>query len=297
MSEPTTRLLIPGDEAALERFLLPRVESSLFLISNMRSAGLVDCGLPYSGTCAAAFQGDQVVGIVAHYWNGYVVLQAPVHLVDALWRKAVGASHRPIEALLGPDAQVEVAREALGIDASKTRFDEVARLYSLRLADLRVPDGLRSGRLSGRRMEPHDLELIARWQTAYSIETLGETESPQLQEECQAAAQCLLEEERAWVLEERGRPVACSSFKAVIREAVQVGDVWTPPELRGRGYGRSVVAASLLDARRIGVEKAVLFTGECNVAAQKAYAALGFRHIGCYWLAILRSPLEVGSLT
>ena len=78
-----------------------------------------------------------------------------------------------------------------------------------------------------------------------------------------------------------------------IKEAVQVGGVWTPPELRRRGYGRCVVAASLLDARSEGVEKAILFTPERNIASQKAYTALNFQHIGDYRLVLLKSPLAV----
>jgi predicted GNAT family acetyltransferase len=101
-----------------------------------------------------------------------------------------------------------------------------------------------------------------------------------------------LKERRTWILEEQGKPVACSSFNTAIKEAVQVGGVWTPPELRSRGYGRAVVAASLLDARAEGVTKAILFTGENNIAAQKAYVALGFRHIGDYRIVLLHSPLE-----
>ena len=64
------------------------------------------------------------------------------------------------------------------------------------------------------------------------------------------------------------------------------------PELRRRGYARAVVASSLLDARAEGTDKAILFTGENNVAAQKAYESLGFRHIGHYRLVLLSEPLE-----
>jgi len=61
---------------------------------------------------------------------------------------------------------------------------------------------------------------------------------------------------------------------------------------RRRGYARAVVAASLLDARAEGAQTAILFTGESNTAAQKAYVALGFRHIGAYRLLLLRTPRE-----
>ena len=54
---------------------------------------------------------------------------------------------------------------------------------------------------------------------------------------------------------------------------------------------RAVVAASLVHARAEGKQFAVLFTGEQNIPAQKAYEALGFRHIGDYRILLLREPL------
>ena len=286
------RILKPGDETALETFLLSCVESSMFLIGNMRTSGLIDNGQAYTGTYAAAFEGERVIGVVAHYWNQTLVFQAPFHL-ESLWRAAVETSQRPIGGLIGPNDQVNAAKEALKVDESRIQLDEIEKLYSLRLEDLLVPDGLSSGRVSGRRIAPRDLELITRWTVAYSIEAIGKKDSPQLWEKCRTSVERSLEEGRTWVLEDRGEPVAYSSFNTAIKEAVQVGGVWTPPELRRRGYGRSVVAASLLDARLEGVKKAILFTGESNVAAQKAYAALGFQQIGDYRLVLLELPLEV----
>jgi hypothetical protein len=69
MSKPTIRILQPGDETALEAFLLSRVESSMFLIGNMRASGLIDNGQACAGTYAAALKDKRVVGVVAHYWN------------------------------------------------------------------------------------------------------------------------------------------------------------------------------------------------------------------------------------
>ncbi len=291
MSQPTIRILQSGDEAALEAFLLPQIDSSMFLIGNMRRSGLVDKGEPYTGTYAAAFAQGTMVAVVAHYWNNNLVLQAPIH-VDALWRAAIQASQRPIAGLIGPVAQVRAARHTLAIDASQLQQDETDKLYSLPLQDLVVPASLSSGEVRGRRMAPGDLELISEWRVGYEVEAMGEQYSAALRESCREGAKSLLAEGRTWVLEAGGVPVACSSFNAAIEEAVQIGGVWTPPELRRRGYGRAVVAASLLDAWREGVQKAILFTAESNIAAQRAYEALGFGHIGGYCLALLRSPLQ-----
>lgn len=67
---------------------------------------------------------------------------------------------------------------------------------------------------------------------------------------------------------------------------MQIGGVYTPPALRGRGHARAVIAASLLDARARGVRRAVLFTAGAN--AEAAYRALGFGATGRFGLVFLR---------
>jgi len=292
MNEAVIRILEPGDEAPLETFLLPRIETSMFLIGNMRASGLTDNGRAFQGTYAAALQGGEITGVVAHYWNQNLTFQAPAHLNLSLWQAAVRASRRPISGLIGPNDQVAIAKQALQINDSMAQMDEVELLYSLDLKDLIVPGDLASGEVTGRRIEPRDVELVTRWEIGYSIEAIGAQDGPELAEKSQRSVERSLKSGRTWVLERHGEPVACSSFNAVVKEAVQVGGVWTPPELRRRGYSRSAVAASLLDARAEGAEKAILFTGEDNIAAQRAYTALGFRHIGDYRLLLLRSPIE-----
>jgi predicted GNAT family acetyltransferase len=287
MTEATIRILKPGDEAALEAFLLPLVESSMFLIGNMRASGLTDSGRPYTGTYAAALREGEVIAVAAHCWNGNVVLQSPVHL-EAVLRAAVQASQRPVTGLVGPSEQVKAAAEVLQLKGLPLQMDEIEKLYSLELAELIVPEILQSGQVRGRRIERADVEQITRWTVAYAIEALGDTDRPELWEKSRAGVERSLHQGHTWVLEEQGRPVACSSFNTAILEAVQIGGVWTPPELRRRGYGRAVVAASLLDARREGVTKAILFTGEDNIPAQRAYQALGFCHIGAYRLFLLQ---------
>ena len=58
MSEPTYRILNNGDRRALETFLLARIESSMFLLGNAQSEGLVDGPGRYQGHYAGAFEGD-----------------------------------------------------------------------------------------------------------------------------------------------------------------------------------------------------------------------------------------------
>ena len=281
------RVLRSGDESALEAFLLPRIETSMFLLGNMRAAGLEDGGEHLQGTYAAAFDGDQIVGVVAHYWNDNLILQAPVK-IDALCHAAIEASGRKLMGLLGPAAQVQTVKEAFDLPEDGMLMDETENLYSLRLDDLIVPDDLRSGRLTGRRIEPGDVEQVTEWLVAFSLEALHEVDSPELRELVRTGLQRKQGQGMTWILHDRGQPVSTSGFNTRTAEVAQIGGVYTPPELRSRGYGRAVVATSLLDARAEGVHRSILFTGVENIAAQRSYEALGYRHIGDYRLLRLR---------
>jgi len=87
-----------------------------------------------------------------------------------------------------------------------------------------------------------------------------------------------------WVLVADGQLAAASRFNSQLPDAVQIGGVYTPPALRGRGYARAVVAGSLVEARAGGVARAILFTA--NPAALAAYVAIGFRVVGDYALVV-----------
>ncbi len=296
---PSIQILRPGDESKLEAFLYPRLESSMILLSNLRQAGLVDRGERFEGTYYATFSassgdeaaaGGEITGIIAHCWQGNLVLQAPAHLTEIL-EKITAAPERPIRGLLGLSEQVGRAMQLLGWREADIQLDEEEGLYALALGDLVVPDELRSGRLRGRRAELRDLDQVSAWRLGYWLEALGADDTPELRDRCRGEIGSSIDEGTTWVLEDLEvgeEPVACTSFNATIREAVQVGGVWTPPESRGRGYGRAAVAASLLDARAEGVERAILFTGDDNVPAIRAYAALGFQRIGDHRVVLAR---------
>ena len=288
------RVLKPGDEAALEAFVLPRISSSMFLLGNLRTSGLVDNGKPYTGTYAAAFDGDDIVGVLAHFWNGNLILQSPFEYLYDLWQTAVSASNRAVQGIIGPAGQVEFVFNSLEIETDEVKVDEVEYLYSLELADLNVPDALENGRLQGRRAKMEDLELITQWRVEFNIEAMNETESPELREYAKMGSKRYIEEGRVWLLLKEGKPVAKTAFNAVTKEAVQVGGVYTPPANRRNGYARAAVAASLTDARDEGASSAVLFTGIDNYPAQKAYEALGFEHIGDYRILLLKRPFDPG---
>lgn len=286
------RILETGDEAALEAFLTPRIDSSMFLLGNMRIAGFVDDGEAHQGTYAAAFENGEIVAVVAHYWNRNLIFQAPDHL-EALLPVVVKASGRAVKGLLGSNDQIDNAKVFLGLGEGDYQIDEPEKLYSLSLDELVEPKILLEGSVNSRLAVSADTKLLTRQRVAYSLEILGGVDSPELWQDCRDSVERAIKGNNMWVLEENGRFISTTAFNTATKEAVQVGGVWTPPEFRRRGYARAAVAVSLQDARADGVPKAILFTGNDNLAAQKAYEALGFRHIGDYCITLLKTAVFI----
>jgi predicted GNAT family acetyltransferase len=275
-------ILGSDDEPALRRFLDQSIEHSMFLLSNLREAG---------GSYVGAFEDQTLVGVACHHRMGNVIVNAPEHAA-ATARAAVRASGRPIAGVVGPPAQVEAIASALGLPVgAAAKLDDAEGLYRLALANLRVPSDLREGRVRGRALEQADLDRVAQWMVHYQLETLGEIESAELHDRVRARVEASLDSDDTWVLERDGELLAHTGFNARLPEAVQVGGVWTPPPLRGRGYARCAVASHLLAARSAGVTTALLFTGDANLPARRAYAALGFQVIGRYRLLLLWNPI------
>lgn len=282
----TTRLLGPGDEALLERFLLRHADASMFLRSNARAAGLADTGATFSATWVAEVAEGELVAVAAHCWNGVLVLQAP-RGPERVSREAVARSRRRVSGICGPWEQVVAARSELGLAEARASLVDREDLFALDLDLLQVPPALAEGRVSCRLAAPSDLPLLLPWRVAYCVETLGQSPSEELLAASRKDLEDLLSSGNAFVLLDGAETVSFSGFNARIPDSVQVGGVFTPPALRGRGYARSAVAGSLRLAREEGAARAILFTGVDNRPARRAYEALGFSVVGDYGVVLL----------
>ena len=281
------RQLQQGDEKRLERFLRPRTDSSMFLRATLHRAGLVNRGERYAGDYVGAFRGKSLVGVVAHFNQGNLAPQAPLAVLPELVPAMLQASGRDVEGAGGPADQVGAVLETLGKVARRRKLDELEGLYTLDLAVLRVPSMLRAQRIAVRPIEESDRQLLVPWFDAYGVETLGDSPGAERTRRSQARFDTMLAEERGFLLLRDGERVAFSGFNAVLPDAVQVGGVYTPPCERRKGFARGVVAGSLLAARKRGAQRAILFTDDDNVAAIRAYRALGFEREGDFRLTLL----------
>ncbi|MBT4739746.1 MAG: GNAT family N-acetyltransferase [Rhodospirillaceae bacterium] len=280
------RRLGQADRDALDAFLLNHRASSMFLRSNVLQAGVVDGPARYQGLYVGAFDGDHLTDVAAHYWNGHIILQAPTAPVE-LAIAVAQESQRVVTGILGPWSQVKVVEPEMDIDRSCLGKVVPEYLYTLDLSALKIPKSLSTGLVGYRRAAPEDVPVLVAWRRVYDRITMGFPEHAIDDARNEKMFRGAIEEQRLWVLEDNDRPVAMTSFNAVLRDTVQVGGVFTPEESRGRGYARSVVAGSLLDAKAGGAAEALLFTEVDNLPAQKAYESLGFVRVGDYGMVVL----------
>ncbi|MBX3206188.1 MAG: GNAT family N-acetyltransferase [Labilithrix sp.] len=287
------RLLGPGDEASAERFLRARPETTMILRSNLARAGFVNEGRRYQGTYAGAFAGEgtgSLEGLAALYWNDNLVLAGGPHVV-ALTEALAARAPRGFRGILGTASEAAEARTV-----ADARFHAALRkehreiLFSLSLAELVLPDAL--SRLVARTPNEDEMALVLDWRMLYSAELSGLPDTPEERRRQRDLLDAFHADGHDILVFDGTTPVAYSGFNAALPDMVQVGGVFTPRELRGRGYARCAVAASLASARARGVERAILFTGEENAAAQHAYVALGFRPIGDYALVIYEDQVR-----
>jgi GNAT superfamily N-acetyltransferase len=257
----------------------------MLLRGNLQRAGLTWSGRRYEGHYALAWRGDEVVGTAAHGWNDMLLVQAD-EAIGELAAAAIASSGRTVAGLAGPPDQISAAREAIGLGTMSAIHARAEVLMSLSLDALLVPPALAEGRGRARRATSSERDQLVAWRAAYMMELVGKAPSPDLDAQAADDIDAGLHDRRVWIIEAEGAVVSMTMFNAELPDCVQVGGVYTPPSLRGRGHARAVVAASLLDARARGVRRAVLFTPRPD--AEAAYRAIGFATIGQFGLVVLR---------
>ena len=282
---PNLRLLNPDDQPSLEAFLARHRDTSMFLRSNIRRAGLLFRPEAFHATYVGAFRHGNITGVGAHTWSGMVLVQAP-EATGELAQECLRLSGRRVTGIAGPHQQVKRTRDALGLASTPTTLESEEWLYGLDLSALVIPEALSKGTVVCRHPLEQERDALREWRFNYDIETLGATASEETRRRAAYYLDVQIAEGNAWVVIDNDRPVSLSAFNATLPDIVQLGGIYTPPDLRGRGYAKAAVAGSLIAARERGVSRAVLFTD--NPSAARSYEAVGFHRIGDYAVVLFK---------
>jgi predicted GNAT family acetyltransferase len=95
-----------------------------------------------------------------------------------------------------------------------------------------------------------------------------------------------------WIVDDE--PVSMAAIVRRTRNAAAIASVYTPPDLRGKGYGGSVTAAAVEAAFAEGKTMACLYTDVRNPFSNRCYAKIGFKPV-CYSAHIPKAANKIAA--
>jgi GNAT superfamily N-acetyltransferase len=157
------------------------------------------------------------------------------------------------------------------------------RLYAL--GTLRPPDPPPPG--TARTADATDRDLLLAWLNAFQDEAqpAGPNESERVVNDRAGWGGLLF-----W--EHEGRPVSLAGRNRPAAGQARLGPVYTPPDLRGRGFGGAATAAITQAALDDGAEGVVLFTDLANPTSNTLYQRLGYRPVSDWAVIRFAAPLH-----
>src|SRR5262245_15995999 len=223
-------------------------------------------GPPYLAT---VLHGDRVVGAAIRTPPWRLVLSVMDH---------PGAAHRLVDDLagetlpgcVGPSMAAEHFAEgwtrATSTPATLSRHERAYRLRKL-IPPRPAPGGMRAA-------EASDRDLLAAWVKAFHDEAL---EGGPVQDWDAAAVRWIGRVGRtAYLWVDDGRVVSLTGVGGMTPHGIRVGPVYTPPDLRRRGYASNLVAQSSQLQLDGGRDFVFLFTDLANPTANRIYQDIGY---------------------
>jgi uncharacterized protein len=209
-------------------------------------------------------------------------LQTPPYNVLLAQPVASGVTQALVEAILASGLRVPGVTAALpesGAFASawRERTGERARrvmsqgIYALREVN-DVPDadgGPRSASID-------DLDLILAWGDDFIDEVVPHEAGDPATRHRRIESAFASDERGFWLWERDGVPVSMTGFSRSTPNGSRIGPVYTPPELRGRGYATSLVARVTRDQLARGCRLCFLYTDLANPTSNAIYVRIGY---------------------
>ncbi|QNS04830.1 GNAT family N-acetyltransferase [Streptomyces xanthii] len=206
----------------------------------------------------------------------YAVLPGPeaAHALVTLLGDAL--PDQPMTGVNGTEETAAVVAEAWRARHPEGRAERIMAQRLFRLVDLTPPDPPPPGR--ARPAGKEDRELVVRWFLEFADDAhLGARTTREQAEEWvdnRLSYQGVL----LWEAED-GTPLSMAGVTRPAAGSVRVAPVYTPRELRGRGYAGAVTAEISRAARDAGTPEILLFTDLANPTSNALYQRLGYRPV------------------
>lgn len=135
-----------------------------------------------------------------------------------------------------------------------------------------------------------DLDLLVEWYRVFHIE--AEPGAVWNEERAREGIFRSIEEgaeSRVWLWDDNG-PVSLSGYGGPTPNGIRIGPVYTPPEIRGRGYATALVAAQSAWLLEHGHRFCFLYTDMANETSNAIYRRIGYR-LACGSAQIAFTPI------
>ena len=244
----------------------------IFGIASNVQADPTQFGTPY---LAAVVDGNRVVGAALRTPPWRVVLSVfdvdARAVAEALAGDLVG---QQVPGMVGPTASTEPFAFAwaarTGAKATLTRHERSFRLRHV------IPPRPAPGHMQ--RAANEHRAVLAAWSKAFEEEAHTAPPGP-TDHEATADRWIRGVGRTAWLWIDEGRPVSLTGVGGLTPHGIRVGPVYTPPELRGRGYASNLVAEASQLHLDSGREFVFLFTDLANPTANKIYQSIGYEPV------------------
>jgi uncharacterized protein len=213
----------------------------------------------------------------ARFWavDGAAAMQTPPRTLilakprdRAALERLVAAIDVELPGVVGAVPEVDDFVELWGRPSERV-FDQ--GIYAL---DHVVPPPAASG--AYREADRSDMDLVLDWFTAFAAEV---RHAGEVIRRAQIEARLESPEGGVGLWEDGGAVVSLCGYGSPTPNGVRIGPVYTPPELRGRGYATSLTAEVSRRRLAAGRRFCFLYTDLANPTSNAIYERIGYRRV------------------
>ncbi len=223
-----------------------------------------------------ARQNARIVGVCGYYptFKSYSIYAETDHASRELAKKVIPI--HSISALLGMKQMILPAYDEFSKQGMKSIANPEHVFFELDMKNFK-PYFTQDGQIVP--IEKNDIDEAVRLQR--QIHNISK-ENPITEEDRIKVVTCRVK----FGLKINGKLVSIATSNGLAIKAFQILGVATDSNSQKKGYAKAVCSHLISYMKEKGANKAIIFTGEDNIAAKKCYLDLGFQIVDKYYFAI-----------